>query len=354
MSSSHYSLRQLFAELELAPPSFVPAAQPPSEDPWYMRIFAGIGAWFAALLFIGFLVIARIITNEVGALIVGLGLCAVSVGFNRVKHSSTFVQQLALATSITGQILAVIGWAAIIDGSIIAAAFGVIVLEIILFVAQRDFIQRLIATLTIIAAIHVIVGDLSNWFDNLNYVYLLLSCLIIMFSFFLWLDSKIREDQIWSISSPICYGILLFMVGSSLFTSFDWDTGFLSSSFFILPAIVAIICLGMSIWMIINEFDYKISPIELACIGIGLLFIAFIGINTPAIIIALLVILLSYWRGYQVMLGLGCLALISALSLYYYNINLSLLAKSISLFCTGMTLLVIRALVLKLNQKDVV
>ncbi|WP_110516645.1 DUF4401 domain-containing protein [Herpetosiphon llansteffanensis] len=352
MNAPSYSIRQLFADLELEPPSFVPAAQPPSEYPWYMRIFAGIGAWFAALLFIGFLLITRIISNEVGALIVGLILCAVAVGLHQVRQSSTFVHQLALASSITGQILAVIGWAEIVDGSLIGSALGVIVLEIVLFAVQRDFIQRLISTLAIITAIHVIVGDLSRWSENFNYIYLLLSCLIIMFSFLLWLDPKIHADQLWASAAPISYGILLFMGASSLLTNAVWDGLALRSNFFMLPALVGIICLGISIWMIINEFTYRLNPIELGCIGIGLLFSAFIGFNTPAIIIALLILVLSYWRGYWVMFGVGCLALISALSLYYYNLNISLLYKSIILFTSGLTLLAIRGVVLKLNQKE--
>ncbi|KPL79517.1 DUF4401 domain-containing protein [Herpetosiphon geysericola] len=352
MNTARYSIRQLFADLELEPPGFVPAAQPPSEYPWYMRIFAGIGAWLAALLFIGFLVITRIIINEVGALIVGLILCGVSAGLHHNKSSSTFVHQFALATSIAGQILAVIGWVVILDGSYIGSALGVIVLEIVLFAIQRDFIQRLIATLAIIAAIHVIVGDLSRWNENFNYIYLLLSCLIIMFSGFLWLEPKIHADELWPSAAPIGYGILLFMGASSIFTNVDWADLALRSNFFMLPALVGIICLGISIWMIINEFAYQLNPIELGSIGIGLLFIAFIGFNTPAIIIALLILVLSYWRGYWVMFGFGCLALLSALSLYYYNLNISLLYKSIILFASGLTLLVIRALIIKLNQKE--
>lgn len=353
MSTARYSLRQLFADLELEPPTFVLAAQPPSEDRWYMRIFAGIGAWFAAFMFLTFLGITSIITNEFGALVVGLGLCAAAFGINRRSQTSTFLRQLALAISITGQLLAISGWAEIVD-SLIVAAIGVIVLEIALFAAHRDFTQRLISTLAIITAIHVIAADLSNWFESFNYIYLLLSVMIISFALLMWFESKIHEDQRWSSASPIAYGMLLFMGISSLLINFSWDEFVGRGSFFILPAIVAIICLGTTIWMIVNEFEYKLGLIQLGCIGLGLLFITFVGINTPAIIIALLIILLSYWRGYPVMFGFGCLALIGALSLYYYNLNISLLYKSIILFGTGMILLVIRALVLKLNQKEAV
>ncbi|ABX03900.1 MAG TPA: DUF4401 domain-containing protein [Herpetosiphon sp.] len=353
MSTARYSLRQLFADLELEPPTFVLTAQPPSEDPWYMRIFAGIGAWFAAFMFLGFLAITNIITNEFGALVVGLGLCAVAIGINRTNQASTFLRQLALAISITGQALVLFGWTIIVE-SVIVAALGMIVLEIALFVAHRDFSQRLISTLGVITAIHVIAGDLNNWVESFNYMYLLLSVMIISFSLLMWFEAKIHEDQRWSSASPIAYGMLLFMAISSLLINFNWAEFFSRGSFFILPALVGIICLGTTIWMIINEFEYKLGFIELGCIAFGLLFIAFAGINTPAIIIALLIILLSYWRGYPVMFGFGCLALIGALSLYYYNLNISLLYKSIILFGTGMMLLAIRALVLKLNQKEAV
>lgn len=354
MSIARYSLRQLFADLELEPPTFVLTAQPPSEDPWYMRIFAGIGAWFAAMLFLGFLAITRIITNEFGALVVGLGLCAAAIGINRTNQISTFLRQLALAISITGQLLAIIGWAWLVGDSVVIIALGVIALEITLFITHRDFSQRLISTLAVITAIHAIAGDLSDWFESFNYMYLLLSVTIISFSLLMWLEAKIHEDQLWPSASPIAYGMLLFMGISSLLINFNWDEFFSRSSFFILPALIAIICLGTTIWMIINEFEYKLGLIQLGCIGLGLLFITFVGINTPAIIIALLIILLSYWRGYPVMFGFGCLALIGALSLYYYNLNISLLYKSIILFGTGMTLLAVRALVLKLNQKEAV
>ena len=63
----------------------------------------------------------------------------------------------------------------------------------------------------------------------------------------------------------------------------------------------------------------------------------------PGIAAALLVLLVGFSRGNRILVGIGLLALGGFLSHYYYQLQTTLLNKSMVLAASGFTLLVARA-----------
>ena len=64
--------------------------------------------------------------------------------------------------------------------------------------------------------------------------------------------------------------------------------------------------------------------------------------QSPGIIAAIIVLLLGYRRGNNVLIGLAIVFLSVFFIAYYYHLNISLLMKSITLMSAGVGLLVLR------------
>ncbi|MEX0362988.1 MAG: DUF4401 domain-containing protein, partial [Allomuricauda sp.] len=75
------------------------------------------------------------------------------------------------------------------------------------------------------------------------------------------------------------------------------------------------------------------------------------AVMAPAISGAVLIILLSYKINYKTGLAIGIIALIYFVSQYYYDLNLTLLTKSIILFSSGMVFLLFYLFTLKMTKK---
>lgn len=65
----------------------------------------------------------------------------------------------------------------------------------------------------------------------------------------------------------------------------------------------------------------------------------------PGVIVALLVLLLTFATGQRVLMGMAILALLFALGHYYYSLQSTLLVKAAALFATGVLLVGARFLV---------
>jgi len=129
------TIRQVLTQLQsegVRLPAYDPQrvfrVQPPTNSPWYVRLFAGFGAWTAAILLVAFLFVAEIVESEGVALVIGLMLCAGMLALSRTRSTNDFVQQLGLSLSLVGQVLVTFG-IAIISESVVVVALAVIVLQ---------------------------------------------------------------------------------------------------------------------------------------------------------------------------------------------------------------------------------
>ena len=76
--------------------------------------------------------------------------------------------------------------------------------------------------------------------------------------------------------------------------------------------------------------------------------LAGLGFKAPGLVESVLLVILGYMHGNRVLVGLGVLALGGFLSHYYYQMNDTLLQKSILLAVTGGALVLARVAVLAL------
>jgi hypothetical protein len=123
----------------------VPAPPDAPVRPWFLNVLMGVAGWVSGLFVIVFLAIALDLNKSVEALITGFVLLCVAWGLYFAGRGRVFVDQLALALSIAGQLgVSVFLFEKSNDALPIAAAiFG---MQLILFLAMHDSVARTIAT----------------------------------------------------------------------------------------------------------------------------------------------------------------------------------------------------------------
>ena len=333
-------LNQLIAEKFIRPDEPAKIAETLSQSatevdtPWYIRGLIGLGGWFAALFFIGFLAVAEIITEEVGAIIVGAIFCAVAVGLKWKLRASIFTGQLALAISLAGQILFIGGLGIKID-NLLLTLLVVILFESLLIALYPDKLHRFLSTLIICGAAFWLVIDLE--IEEASH---LLVILLAGGTVFLWMYQSrwATHPLLAPLYRPVGYALPIALFGFLIFSFTDE----LEIEWWWLSAAGLLAVLLTLEYLILSQPDFKqhanIMPWVLA--GTTLLIIP--ALETPGILAALIVLLLGYHRGNRLLLGLAVAFLAGFLSGYYYTLNLTLLTKSFVLLGTGLILLGLR------------
>ncbi|MGB0386857.1 MAG: DUF4401 domain-containing protein [Ardenticatenaceae bacterium] len=309
--------------------------------PWYIRALMGLSAWIAALLLLTFLM-GALLDGGISALIVGLLFCGVAVPLrwraSRSASDSTFTEQLALALSLAGQLLFLIG-VADLTNSTQATVLAAIMLEIALIALYPDLLHRFLSTLVIIGALTVLLWDL----EILEVVH---GLIILLAAEMLWIWERQAQwvtGKVEMYSRPIGYGLavgLLGLLSISLLAvgevRFWWISAF-----------------GLLLVLLIQEYWILIYygvevpsafPVALFCGSTLLLVPAF---QTPGILGGLIVLLLGFRHGNRLLMGLAILFLIFFIIGFYYNLEISLLNKSFILMGTGLLILMFRYVLLR-------
>ncbi len=347
--NSSMSVRELLDRLRAE--NLVPAdsgsmrvlsVQPPTVPPWYMRVFAGMGAWFAALLVLAFLVIVGAIRSETTALILGLVACGVAVGFSRVHERGDFLSQLALSLSLLGQLLITVGSFMLLDEAV-PVALAVIVLELILIGAYADQFHRFLSGLAIVGALLVILAD-GHQFELIHSLLLGLAAFATAVSVY---EYALLPTNCWVIVHPLRYAAVVALLGLLVL---PLQTQFRVTAWWWSALGLETLLAGVS-WQIAHDLgvrwrrDWLLVALAL---GFG---IAILGIKMPGVVAALLVLMLGFWRSNRTLMGLAAAFLVFYLGAYYYSLQLTLLSKSLAMLGAGGLLLGLRWVAARLNHQ---
>lgn len=339
-------LTQLQAEgVQLPPydPQRVFRVQPPSSSPWYVRLFAGFGAWTAALLLVAFLFVANIIESEGVALGLGLVLCAGMVVLSRTRSTGDFLEQLGLSLSLVGQVLFAFGVAALSNEADVAA-LAVIMLQLALLAGYADQFHRFLSGLWIVGALLVLLVNA----DQFNLIHLVIVGLAGLITVIVVYEFELLVSRWWEIVHPVGYAATVALLGLLVLPlqtelAIQW-WGF--------TAVALLAILGVVIWRISTDLALPVAPLQLGIglvLGVGLMIL---GVKMPGVAAALLVLVLGYWRSNHILLGLAGAFLVFYMGAYYYSLELTLLNKSLLLLGTGGLLLILRAVLLRTNMES--
>ena len=301
-----------------------------------IKILSVFGGILVSLAFLGFLFIEGLYNSDVALLVFGGIFIAGSIWINK-KYNKIIIDTISVSSFIIGFILLGFGCGKLnIYENIINIIFIIIALGSLSIVQNYilSFVSVLIingSILTLIIAnkgydlIHIYVSALAL---TMTYIFLKEAKIITTNLVLSKLYNPVKTGLVFSFLSGLVFlgkkGILF------VFPDYIWP----SSNYIWLSSIVII---SVIIYLISTLFDFFNLTVTQHKIGIYI-FTVFALLPTalsPAVSGAILIMLLSFLVNYKTGLVLGVISFIYFISQYYYDLNFTLLTKSILLFSTG-------------------
>ena len=315
--------------------------------PWYVRVMLGVSGWIAALFLLGFIAAGLEFIIESNAASIFAGSLALVAAFTLFRLArNDFHEQFALAVSFAGQGLAFFGLAEEIGWSGSGLWWSAAMLQIFIAVVMPNFVQRLVAAY--LAACTLSIAMLLHGAPVVVPVLVTSGVALIWLKEFKW--------QHWSaMMRPVGYGLTVGLVqveGQALFGHALQLFGSHQEAFQIaFPAWLGELALGLLLVAVVGRLlsrsgESWTGTRMWAVLGMAAV-IAVVSLKAPGVATGFIIMLLGFSNGNRTLVGLGIAALLFYLSAYYYNLEATLLSKSLILAAAGSLLLGVRWLILK-------
>jgi hypothetical protein len=334
-TTSSIPLKQLLAKLSdegLLPEQEIEtaltvAAAPEEHAPWFVQALIGFGAWLSCILFLGALAIAGLFDEEAAALGVGVCLLAAGAALDRFT-SAAFTRQLGLAGGLTGFGLVGVGAVGLGGGSEFAClTFAFLLATLVFYKAFHSEPFRFLACLSTVGITTCWVLDASVFRGHNEagmgwglHALVLLETIGAgaIFTFF-------RKKDLLPAGYAMTVGLLSTLVATQLPDAPQvWPSAIILA--------LALVWIIRQAWT--TDSDRWKEAVVVASVGTGLL----AALSAPGILAAVAVTLLGHLERDSVLKRLGILFLPVYIACYYYNLDTTLLLKSLALIGSGLIL----------------
>lgn len=330
------------------------------ESPWYVKVLLAFSGWLAALFllgtlgFLGNLILIFLVSST---LFLVVGTFLIFVAFILLKLSSSkvneFIEHLAFAFSVAGQILLVFGISKALgfsNDSMIWLIIGLV--EVVLLIIMPSYVHRLVSAF--IAAISFATATYT-YFENLSSALLIFTALLMLITALLWLNEFKSQKRIDAVRAT-AYGFTLALVvitGTKLFMHTSiWSVRKMSldNEWFqpwvgeVLLSVVALFV----VWKLLQKHQVMLFSTAWILAMVGTLLLTFLSLEAHGLIVGVMILFLGFSAGNRVLAGLGIISLLFYISSYYYLLDNTLLDKSVTLFVLGVVLILGRWIMLKL------
>lgn len=315
-----------------------------------IAIVAGIGAWLTMIFLVLFLAAIELIDwGDFSSIVVAVVLGAAAIGaYRNDLGRGVFASQLILATSFTTQVVAFVG------------------------VGDLDFGPRMVSAFAFCTMMYVFVDSRANqlfsaaffggWFvvetglRGPEFLFTLffsvavaLPCVV--FGARRWLPSRVRVAL-----RPAAYVAAVLALGMSFEVLGEVVAEWLPMAERIILAVAATVMLALAlleskVQVPDDQVSRELNPADVdqpdvpdghrfiwaavAVVALGLF-------TTPGVLCSALIVGLGLWRRRIWLAVLGAIGLTAHLSVYYYQLDMTLLAKSGVLVASGLILLALR------------
>ncbi len=300
-----------------------------------VKILSVVGGILASLAFIGFLFLVGLYDSEMGLLLLGIAAVAGSALLSK-KADAIIVDTISVSFFLIGFTLMGLGLDRMqVNANIIFTVFIVIAFCSMVFV--QTYVLSFVSLLIISGSVLTLI--LSNHQYNLVNVYVVVMALAMTY-FFLNEATIVTSGKVLSkLYNPIRTGLVfsflagLVLAGEGGFVPVYFYYSWLSA-IVIIAAVVYVVTILFKVLNIVN-LQHKIL------LGVFTVLVLLPTLSSPAISGAILIILLSFFINDKTGLVLGIMAFIYFISRFYYDLNITLLTKSILLFSSGILFIII-------------
>jgi hypothetical protein len=304
----------------------------------------GFAGWVGAFFLFGFVAVSLrfILENRTASLLAGAAACAAAAFIFRALRGKEFAVQFGLAVSFAGQGLFISGLTDIFREEIGLGCLAIMVFEAVLVAAVSNQIHRVVSSCASAISLSfalsaydiphlapplITAGFAALWLKELNWADRGLLVRPVGYGFVV---AAICVNGILLMGEPLWSGV--FEQSSPVFGRLSWWSGvILNSAVFIFTVSRLLRREGLGM----NDRTTQVSLVAAVAIAIS-------SFKAPGITTGLIIVLLGYANANRLLTGLGILGLIGYLSLYYYQLETTLLVKSAVLAATGIVLLIAR------------
>lgn len=304
-----------------------------------IKVLSIFGGFMATVTFLGFLFLGGLYNSEMGQCIMGAVFIVCSVILNK-QYDSLTLGTVSIAAYVIGYFLLSIGLSGFyFDENSISVFF--ILIALLTMLITQNYLLAFIALLIINACLLVLLITEGNY--DLLHIYVALLAFVL--TFVILAESKIISisKAFAKIYAPLRIALIFIFLGNLA----------LLGKRYIFP--MEQVQMNLPIWMpsllmmaaIIYTLAKILTILQVKKIeqqaGVYLVVALFLipTLYSPAISGAALVMLLSFMVNHKTGLVLGLIALFYYIGQYYYDLNFTLLTKSIIMMVSGLLMLLI-------------
>ena len=297
------------------------------------KVLSIAGGFIATISFMGFIFVAGLERSEIMLLFIGLIFIGGAIYVNK-KYDKLILDTSAISAYVMGFLLLGIGMSQFkLDWNVICVTF-ILISVATLFITQGNILSFISVIITSGSFISLII---SNKYYDLIHLYNALFSILLIWSYLNEAKIITLSKEICKLYNPVRTG-LIFSLIIGLFVVGKRDLVKISADYIWLSSVVTIPILIYLIYRIIQIIEIRNLKLEILIYSLSALVLLPTAF-APAISGALLILLVSFFVNYKTGIALGIIATIYFISQYYYDLNLTLLVKSLILFSTGIVFL---------------
>ena len=340
------------------------SAQSEARSPWFISLFFGMSGILASLFFIGFLTLlldnTGLLDSTLAVFIIG-GILSVIGGFlfynARIRHSP-FWNSLAFAITLAGQ--GYIAYALL--ASEIAEPLNIMLLllvQLLMTVAIPNFIYRLLSATLALSCLFYLLNYYHLSEISLGLLALITSVTHLQrYTLAAFIPRKWRMNAL-EIMSAMGYASAYVLLSISVyfiaaeygnsfanFNSLDSYGEAFSYNYYLAQGLLTLASLYAA-YLILKRYQVKLRSTAGLLISAAIVLLGIMSIYVSGLLATSLIIIIATANSQRVLLGLGVIASVGYIFWYYYQLDTSLLVKSVSLFVIGIALLLLRWLLIK-------
>jgi uncharacterized membrane protein len=344
--------RELWSRLVAAGCASGEAPAHESQGPWYVRLMLGIAGCIAAGFLMGFVGVGLsfLVDSKLGSIAAGIAMIGAAFALLHAARTD-FSAMFGFAVSLAGQALLAYGIARVFERTGDAVPWAAMALiEALLAIAMPNFVHRLVsgylAALCLASALAVSGGaGLAAGVIAAGIAYA-------------WLG-ELRRARLHETVTAVGYGMALafiqaqswsFHEGSMIHSlgakPISWAQAWTGQALVLAAFLVVVATLVRRAGWSLREPRALAALVAAAAIGAA-------SFKAPGVAGGLMIVSLGFAHGNRVLTGVGIAALLFFISSYYYLLDVTLLAKAGVLAASGVVLLAVRWLLLKvILEKD--
>ncbi len=298
-----------------------------------IKLLSVFGGFLAALAFLGFLAIAGLYDSKFGLSIFGIVFIISAIWLNKA-YDKLIIDTFSISIYVIGFVLLASGLSLMnVDENMIAILISLIAFSSLLI--TQNFMLSFISILTINSSFIFLIT--SNYSYDFIHLYTAINTLLL--TYVLLNEAKIisLNKRLSQLYNPMRIGLVISLL-FGLISIGKKDLMPLSQNLIWLSSMVMALVTLYLINTIIKINEINTVKSKVIIYTLSLLILASTTFS-PSIAGAIVLVLLSFLVNYKTGLAIGIIALIYFISQYYYDLNFTLLTKSIILFVSGITFL---------------